>query len=61
MFPVAAKRDADSDVLAVSGMDTVELISRLQRSDLDQATLDGLRILADRLCRSIRSCPPTSS
>jgi tetratricopeptide (TPR) repeat protein len=50
MFPVAAKRDADSDVLAVTGMDTVELISRLQRSDLDQATLDGLRILADRLC-----------
>jgi hypothetical protein len=25
-------------------------VSRLQRSDLDQATLDGLRIMADRLC-----------
>jgi len=47
---VAPKRDAGSDVLAVSGMDTVELVSRLQRSDLDQATLDGLRIMADRLC-----------
>jgi tetratricopeptide (TPR) repeat protein len=31
-------------------MDTLELVSRLQRSDLDQATLDGLRIMADRLC-----------
>ena len=50
MFPVAPKRDADSDVLAVTGMDTLELVSRLQRSDLDQATLDGLRIMADRLC-----------
>src|SRR6478752_4112185 len=40
MFPVAPKRDADADVLAVTGMDTLELVSRLQRSDLDQATLD---------------------
>jgi hypothetical protein len=43
-------RDADADVLAVTGMDTLELVSRLQRSDLDQATLDGLRLIADRLC-----------
>jgi hypothetical protein len=40
----------DHDVLAVTGVDTLELVSRLQRSDLDQATLDGLRIMADRLC-----------
>lgn len=50
MFPVAARRDEDSEVLAVTGMDTLELVNRLQRSDLDQATLDGLRIMADRLC-----------
>jgi len=31
-------------------MDTLELVSRPQRSDVDQATLDGLRIMADRLC-----------
>jgi hypothetical protein len=49
MFPVAPHSDA-SEVLAISGMDTLELVSRLQRSDLDQATLDGLRIMADRLC-----------
>ena len=34
----------------MSGMDTLELVSRLQRSDLDEATMDGLRIMADRLC-----------
>jgi len=50
MFPVAPQRDPDSDVLAVTGMDTLELVGRLQRSDIDQATLDGLRIMADRLC-----------
>jgi hypothetical protein len=49
-FPVAPQRDPDTDVLALTGMDTLELVSRLQRSDLDQATLDGLRIMADRLC-----------
>ncbi len=50
MFPVAPKRDADADVLAVTGMDTLELVSRLQRFDLDQATIDALRNMADRLC-----------
>jgi len=34
----------------MTGMDTLELVSRLQRSDLDEATLNGLRITADRLC-----------
>jgi hypothetical protein len=50
LFPVAPQRDAEADVLAMAGMDTLELVGRLQRSDLDQATLDGLRIMADRLC-----------
>src|SRR6266496_487999 len=50
MFPVPPRRDADSEVLAMTGMDTLELVSRLQRSDLDEATLNGLRITADRWC-----------
>jgi hypothetical protein len=48
-FPVPSRRDPDS-VLAVAGMDTLELVNRIQRSDLDGATLDALRIMADRLC-----------
>src|SRR5690242_8591723 len=58
MFPVAPQRDVDSDVLAMTGMDTLELVSRLQRSDLDQATLDALRIMADRLCSEYPFMPP---
>ena len=50
MFPVAPQRDTNADVLAMAGMDTLELVSRLQRSDMDPATLDALRIMADRLC-----------
>jgi hypothetical protein len=58
MFPVAPQRDADADVLAMTGMDTLELVSRLQRSDLDPATLDALRIMADRLCSEYPYMPP---
>ncbi len=35
MFPVAPQRDADSELLTAAGMDTLELVSRLQRSDVD--------------------------
>ena len=49
IFPVQPRSD-EPEVLAMNGMETLELVSRLQRSDLDQATLDGLRIMADRLC-----------
>ena len=56
MFPVPPRSDA-ADVLAMGGMDTLELVSRLQRSDLDQATLDGLRIMADRLCSEYAFMP----
>jgi hypothetical protein len=41
----------------MAGMDTLELVRRLQRSDLDQATLDGLRIMADRLCSEYPHMP----
>jgi tetratricopeptide (TPR) repeat protein len=50
MFPVPSRRDRDTDVLALTGMDTLELVSRLQRSDLDEASLNGLRVMADSLC-----------
>jgi hypothetical protein len=50
IFPVPPRRETGADVLAVSGMDTLELVSRLQRSDVDDATLNALRVVADRLC-----------
>ncbi len=57
MFPVPPRRDADNDVLAITGMDTLELVSRLQRSDLDDATLNGLRVMADSLCSEYPFAP----
>lgn len=40
----------DSDLIAASGMDTLEILTRLRSSSVDQATLDALRITVDRLC-----------
>src|SRR5262245_9793409 len=37
-------------LLTMSGMDTLELVSRLQHSDLDEATLTALRVTTERLC-----------
>ena len=44
-------------MLAISGMDTLELVSRLQRSDVDQATLDAMAMMADRLCSKYPHMP----
>lgn len=49
-FPQRSRRDGRAEVLQVSGMDTVDIIARLRASDVDVATLDALRITADRLC-----------
>ena len=49
LFPAPARRDGDREILAASGMETLEIVSRLNRSDVDNSTLDALRITADRL------------
>ncbi|MEV1048697.1 XRE family transcriptional regulator [Streptomyces sp. NPDC049916] len=49
-FPEKSRRDGRAEILQVSGMDTVDIIARLRASDVDAATLDALRITADRLC-----------
>ncbi|MEV0097359.1 XRE family transcriptional regulator [Streptomyces sp. NPDC050738] len=39
-----------SQLQVVNNMDTVEIVARMRASDVDQATLDALRITVDRLC-----------
>jgi transcriptional regulator with XRE-family HTH domain len=41
---------ADVALLAGTGLDTLELVARIQASDVSHATLDALQITADRLC-----------
>jgi len=57
MFPVPPQRDTNAEIVAASGMDTLELVARLQRSDLDEATLNAVRVMADTLCSEYASRP----
>jgi transcriptional regulator with XRE-family HTH domain len=50
VFPEFGRRDANAEVLAASGMDTLELVSRVQTSDVDNATIDALRLTTEQLC-----------
>ncbi|WP_327416431.1 XRE family transcriptional regulator [Streptomyces sp. NBC_01233] len=56
-FPVDHRRDGNTEVRDVSGMDTVEIVARLRASDIDEATLDALRITVDRLCTEYAYMP----
>ncbi|MFJ5668189.1 XRE family transcriptional regulator [Micromonospora chalcea] len=49
-FPPATPHEADAELIAGTGMETVEILARLRSSDVSNATLDALRITADRLC-----------
>lgn len=57
LFPVAHRRDGNAEIIAASGMETLDIVNRLQASDLDNATLDALRITADRLCSEYAYMP----
>ncbi|MEV0090217.1 XRE family transcriptional regulator [Streptomyces sp. NPDC050738] len=57
IFPVANRRDGNAEIIAASGMETLDIISRLQASDVDSATIDALRITTDRLCSEYPHLP----
>ncbi|PXX59225.1 hypothetical protein DFR70_112142 [Nocardia tenerifensis] len=48
-FP-KARPNRDDELLSATGMDTLEFIGRLRMSDVSPATLDAIRITAERLC-----------
>jgi hypothetical protein len=49
-FGPARTTDNDAELLAGTGLDTLELVARIQASDVSPTTLDALQITADRLC-----------
>lgn len=50
----------DLAVLSATGMDTLEIIGRLQASDVNEATLDALEITTEQLCSEYASSAPSS-
>lgn len=59
LFPPENK-PATVDLIASSGMDTLEIVSRINTSDINSATLDALRITVERLCSEYASSDPDS-
>jgi len=50
LFPAVRNDRKDSGLVTATGMDTLELVARLRRSDVSTSTLDALRITGERLC-----------
>ncbi len=52
LFPPDGR--ADTHLITATGMDTAELIARLRRSSVDDATLHAVQVTTDRLCTDYR-------
>ncbi|WBB97180.1 XRE family transcriptional regulator [Solwaraspora sp. WMMA2080] len=57
-FPRQGGANIEADLLADSGLETLEILSRIRASDVSAAMLDALRIAADRLCCEYPYTPP---
>jgi tetratricopeptide (TPR) repeat protein len=58
IWPVTRRRrDHESELMAATGMTTLEIVTRLRASGVDDATLDGMRITADQLCSDYPHLP----
>ncbi|QYN26240.1 XRE family transcriptional regulator [Amycolatopsis sp. DSM 110486] len=58
LFPPEEKPEAGLEILNATGMDTLEIVSRLQASDVNDATLEAVRITVDKLCSEYARQPP---
>jgi transcriptional regulator with XRE-family HTH domain len=50
LFPPETRTESGLEIINATGMDTLEIVTRLQASSVNNATLDALRITVDRLC-----------
>lgn len=50
LFPAPDTPRASAEMLAATGVDTLELIARVRGSNVDAATLDAIGFTVDRLC-----------
>lgn len=58
LFPPPKRTGAGIDLLSATGMDTLEIVSRLEASGVTDATLEGVRITVDKLCSEYARQPP---
>lgn len=58
LFPPAEPVGATLDLVGQTGMDTLEIVSRLDASSVNDATLEAVRITVDKLCSEYAKRPP---
>ncbi|MBN9759895.1 hypothetical protein Ae406Ps2_6364 [Pseudonocardia sp. Ae406_Ps2] len=56
-FPEQERARREAELAESHGQDTFTIVQRLQRSDIDGATLDALRITIDQLCCDYATVP----
>ncbi|MBO0880292.1 MAG: XRE family transcriptional regulator, partial [Mycobacterium sp.] len=57
VWPQPSQHESDTMLFAATGMDTLEIVSRIRSSSIDRTTLDALRITVDQLCCEHRHAP----
>lgn len=50
LFPPPEKSSNEIDLVTATGMSTLDIVSRLSASDVNDATLEAVRITVDKLC-----------
>ncbi|GAB3742738.1 hypothetical protein GCM10027598_75010 [Amycolatopsis oliviviridis] len=58
LFPPFERPSGGIELLGSTGMDRLEVVSRLQASDVNEATLEAVRITVDKLCSEYARRPP---
>lgn len=57
LFPPDEHSGNDVELLNATGMNTLEIVSRLQSSDVNDATLEAVRITVDKICTDYSKVP----
>lgn len=58
LFPPTERAASGIDLLNATGMDTLEIVSRLDASSVNDATIEAVRITVDKLCSEYAKRPP---
>lgn len=58
LFPPEGSAGNGLDVVGATGMDTLEIVSRLDASDVNDTTLQAVRITVEKLCSDYARQPP---
>lgn len=57
MFPAQQRQDSETSLIAATGMDTLEVIAQLKKSNISQSTLEALAITTEQLCSEYAFTP----